>query len=72
MAKLSWSMQDDSTIVAIGSAGVGYVITAGGSDDEPTYELALPAGSYSSTSIVRLMLDAQEIEDHYAARQVAA
>lgn len=67
MAKLSWRMQDDGTIVAIGSAGVGYVITAGGDADEPTYELALPAGSYSSPSLIRLMLDAEEIEEHHAA-----
>lgn len=68
MAKLSWHMQDESTIVAIGSAGVGYVITAGADADEPTYSLALPAGSYSSPSLIRLMLDAEDIEEHHAAR----
>ena len=62
--KLAWTMRDDSTLVATGSAGVGYVITADDNADEPSYTLHLPAGAYSGPSLVRLMLDAEAIEEH--------
>jgi hypothetical protein len=70
--KLSWTMRDDSTLVATGNAGVGYVITADhGAEDEPSYTLHLPAGAYSSPTLIRLMLDAEAIEEHHA-KKVAA
>jgi len=71
--RLSWTMRDDSTLVATGSAGVGYVITADhGAEDEPCYTLHLPAGAYSSPILVRLMLDAEAIEEHAMRQQEAA
>lgn len=71
MSKLSWTMQDDTTIVATGSAGVGYVITAHEDDDGAIYTLHLPAGAYSNRSLVRLMLDAEAIEEHHAAKEAS-
>lgn len=76
MAKLEWHFRDgtDDTLVASGSDGLAFVITADlpGEVEEQSYTLHLPAGSYSSPILSRLMLDAQEIEDHEARRQVAA
>jgi len=70
---LTWKRQDASTIVALGAAGVGYVITADHApeDEEARYTLRLPTGAYTSPSLVRLMLDAEEIERH-AERRAAA
>lgn len=73
MRTLEWSMRDDSTLVAIGAAGIGYVITAdhAATDELTSYTLHLPAGSYSSPILSRLMMDAEEIEAH-ALTKVAA
>lgn len=71
MSKLAWTMRDERTIVALGAAGVGYVITADENADEPTYTLHLPAGAYSGSSLVRLMLDAEAIEEHHASKAAA-
>lgn len=76
MAKLEWRFRDgsDDTMVAFGSNGYGFVITADLPADceEQMYTLHLPAGSYTSPLLTRLMLDAQEIEDHAERQQVAA
>jgi hypothetical protein len=75
MHRLEWRFRDgdDGTITAMGSSGIGYVITADLPPDceEQSYTLHLPHGSYGGTNLVRLMLDAQEIEEHEA-RKVAA
>lgn len=71
MNKLSWAMRDDSTLVATGSAGVGYVITAHEDDAGAFYTLRLPAGAYSNPSLIRLILDAEAIEEHHAAKVTA-
>lgn len=75
MHSLEWRFRDgdDGTITAMGSSGIGYVITADLPSDceEQSYTLHLPHGSYSSPILQRLMLDAQEIEEHEARRAAA-
>jgi hypothetical protein len=74
--KLEWRFRDgsDSTLVAFGSDGLGFVITADlpADAEEQQYTLHLPAGNYSGPILSRLMSDAQEIVDHHARQEEAA
>lgn len=71
---LTWAMIDDSRTSALGASGTLYVITADhdSGEDDTSYTLIAGGVSHSRPSLVRLILDAEALEEINAAKRSAA